>query len=231
MSIKRRSVFYLSAVQDIFFQLFRTYSLVVVLLFHHHDWARHVFCFSQPSPGLHHSRGLYGTGPPLRWLRQLRCVRLPLRVRQDLHEDHVLCWYSCCCKCFNLYTREFVLWPYKMVTVTQLWPKASLTYTLRWVEHCNFLCFSFVPFFLFPANWLLQPADWSVHDPAGYVHGDVWHWESEGPAALSLLPQANWRRDELWLPHGSSYGSGPALPGRGQVRCSYTRVHIQIAAI
>lgn len=65
---------------------------------------------------------------------------------------------------------------------------------------------------------LLQPTDWSVNDSAGYVHGDVWHWEPEGFAALSLLTQANWWWDELRIPHGSSHGFGPPFLGRRQVR-------------
>lgn len=84
-----------------------------------------------------------------------------------------------------------------------------------------FLCLSIcvlVPL----ADGLLQPADRSVNDSAGYVHGDVWHREPESPAALSLLPQANGRRNELRLPHGSSHGTGTALSGRRQVRCQHT---------
>lgn len=79
-------------------------------------------------------------------------------------------------------------------------------------------------FCLSTADGLLQPADRSVNDSAGYVHGDVRHREPEGPAALSLLPQENRGRDELRLPHGSSHGTGPALPGRGQVRRQHTQI-------
>lgn len=68
------------------------------------------------------------------------------------------------------------------------------------------------------ADWFLQPADLPVHDPAGHVHGHVRHRQPQGPAAVSLLPQANRWRDELRLPHGSPYGPGPALPGRWKVR-------------
>lgn len=70
-----------------------------------------------------------------------------------------------------------------------------------------------------PADRLLQPPDQFVYDSAGYVHGNVRHWEFESPAALSFPPQANWRRDELWLPHGPSHGTGSALSWRRQVRC------------
>lgn len=78
-------------------------SVVVVMIFstvsHHHHGSCRVICFSQPSPRLHYCRRLSGIGLTLRRLCQLRCLRLPLRVCQDLHEDHVLRWYSCCCKC------------------------------------------------------------------------------------------------------------------------------------
>lgn len=43
------------------------------------------------------------------------------------------------------------------------------------------------------ADRLLQPADRPVNDFVGDVHGDVRHREPEGLAALSLLPQENWR--------------------------------------
>lgn len=69
------------------------------------------------------------------------------------------------------------------------------------------------------ADELLQLADLSVHDPAGNVHGDVRHWEPEGSAALSLLPQANRGRDELWFPYGSPHGFRPALLRGREVGC------------
>lgn len=71
------------------------------------------------------------------------------------------------------------------------------------------------------ADELLQLADLSVHDPAGNVHGDVRHREPEGSAALSLLSQANWGRDELWFPHGSPHGFRPALLRGRKVRCQH----------
>lgn len=56
-----------------------------------------------------------------------------------------------------------------------------------------FICFfSSGCIHVFLSDGLLQPTDWSVNDSAGHVHGDVWHWEPEGFAALSLLTQANW---------------------------------------
>lgn len=71
------------------------------------------------------------------------------------------------------------------------------------------------------ADELLQLADLSVHDPAGNVHGDVRHREPEGSAALSLLSQANWGRDELWFPYGSPHGFRPALLRGRKVRCQH----------
>lgn len=56
-------------------------------------------CFTQPSPGIHHCWCLFGSGSALCRLRQLWCLRVPLRLCQDFHENHVLCWYIWCCKC------------------------------------------------------------------------------------------------------------------------------------
>lgn len=175
-------------------------------------WSLHAIGFSQPSPGLHYCWGLFGFGPTLCWLRQLWCLWLPLRVCQNLHEDHDLCWHNCCCKCFyEIALHVCVTFKWNIVTV-MTHSASSSPYTfakdffIRW----------------FPlANRLLQPADWSVNDSVGHVHGDVGHWEFKGSAALPLLPQANWWWDELRLPHGSSHGFGPALLRRGQVRCQY----------
>lgn len=53
----------------------------------------------------------------------------------------------------------------------------------------------FLHFFLvlvLPTDGLLQPANRSVNDFVGYVHGHGWHREPEGSAALSLLSQENW---------------------------------------
>ena len=195
--------------------------------------SRHFFC--QPSPGLHHSRGLYGSGLTLCRLRQFRCLRLPLRVCQDLHEDHVLRWYSSCCKCFYLCMLNPVSLIGCKIGLKRLPQLGKLLccladlYMMIWrlwfliFPLCSvFLCLStcvLVPL----ADRLLQSADLSFNDPAGYVHGDVRYREPEGPAALSLLPQANRRRNELRLPHGSSHGSGPAVLGRGQVRYQSTK--------
>lgn len=86
-------------------------SVIVVLMFstvsHNHDLTCHVFHFSQPSTGLHYRWGLFGIRLTFCRLCQLWCLWLPLRdCLSDLHEDHILCGYSCCCKC--LY--EFVFY-------------------------------------------------------------------------------------------------------------------------
>lgn len=115
------------------------------------------------------------------------------------------------------YILHFVEGAYKVVAFIEILLSAC---SFRWhfliltLRSLSLSTYVLVP----PADGILQLADWSVDDPVVHVHGDVRHRESEGPAALSLLPQANWWGDELWLSHGSSHGTGPAVSGRRQVR-------------
>lgn len=99
-----------SRVLRIFFYMYKHFYFCVLLIFFIH-WNILIkkssvfwysiskrFCFSQSSPRLHHSWRVHGIGFTLRRLCQFRCLRLPLRVCQDLHEDDVICWH-CGCGC------------------------------------------------------------------------------------------------------------------------------------
>lgn len=155
-----------------------------------------MFFFSQPSSGLHNCGGLFGIGLTLCRLCKLWCLWLSVWVCKNLHEEHVLCQHACCCKC------------------------------LIWNHHCIVMSVFFVLISFFSpgcllvsiTDRLLQPSDWSVNDSAGHVHGNVWHRQPKGFAAMSFFTQENWWWDELWFPHGSSHGFGPPLLGRRQVR-------------
>lgn len=156
----------------------------------------HVFFSPQPSSGLHNCRGLFGVGLTVCWLCELWCFWLSAWVCKNLHEEHVLRQHTCCCKC--------LIWNHHYIVM-------SLFFVL--------IFFFFSGCLLVPVtDRLLQPSDWSVNDSAGHVHGNVWHWQPEGFAAMSFFTQENWWGDELRFPHGSSYGFGPPLLGRRQVR-------------
>lgn len=51
------------------------------------------------------------------------------------------------------------------------------------------VCPNIVP--TLPADQLLQPANGPINDSSGHVHDNGWNWRPEGPAAVSLPPQAH----------------------------------------
>lgn len=111
------------------------------------------FCFSQPSPRLHYRRGLSGIRLTLRRLCQLRCLRLPLRVCKDLHEDYVFRWYSCCCKCLYKFICELVLGSELQDCQSHEW-----CYVALFTFHNDFLYFPFAVSFSVCQHvcWFLQ---------------------------------------------------------------------------
>lgn len=87
----------------------------------------HVMCFSQPSSGLHNCGGLFGVGLTLRWLCKLWCFWLSIWVCKNLHEEHVLCQHTRCCKC--------LFWKSLVYTYVSLFCLIFFFFSSMFLEH------------------------------------------------------------------------------------------------
>lgn len=113
------------------------------------------------------------------------CLALGLRFAGSANSDAFDCLYE--------FARTFM----KNMFFASTPAVVSTSFDIIALFYLFFVCFN--SFFF--SGWrvvpvpdgLLQPSDWSVHDSAGHVHGNVWHWPPEGFAAVPFFTPENWR--------------------------------------